>query len=146
MHIVHTYADGSLGGVLGIFFDIDGGVSNPQASTFIDSLRFADAVPDPGFQLGNVALANFLSSVNMENFWSYNGSLTTPLCTEGIKWTLIDEIQTISQDQLDGFTSLISANNRETQPLYNRTLYYVQWTGGAVTLAASAVIMSLLIF
>lgn len=96
MHIVHSYLDGSLGGVLGIFFDVEDGVMNEQATQFIDSLQFANAVPDPGFELGAVNLADFLETVDMDKFWSYNGSLTTPLCTEGIKWTVVDDVQTIS--------------------------------------------------
>jgi len=41
MHIVHTYMDGSLGGVLAIFFDVDDGIYNPEASNFINSLEFS---------------------------------------------------------------------------------------------------------
>ena len=145
MHIVHSYLDGSLGGVLGIFFDVEDGVMNEQATQFIDSLQFANAVPDPGFELGAVNLADFLETVDMDKFWSYNGSLTTPLCTEGIKWTVVDDVQTISQANLDAIANLISPNNRAVQPLNDRTLYYVEMTG-AITLAAASAIVSLLTF
>lgn len=45
------------------------------------------------------------NSVDTEAFWSFDGSLTTPPCTEGIKWTVLKQIQSISPTQLARFTS-----------------------------------------
>ena len=76
-----------------------------------------------GIVLDEVNLATFLASVDMRKFWGYNGSLTTPPCTEGIKWIVIDEIQTISEAQRDAIQAYFSGkpefangmgNNRET--------------------------------
>lgn len=77
-------------------------------------------------------LEGFLDSVNMDHFWSFDGSLTTPPCTEGIRWTVLKEVQPISDAQLQKFTQLWAdntafaagkGNNREVQPLNDRTLY-----------------------
>lgn len=32
-----------------------------------------------------------------KGFWMYDGSLTTPPCTEGVKWTVMADVLTISQ-------------------------------------------------
>jgi len=37
----------------------------------------------------------------MGDYWSYEGSLTTPPCTEGIKWSVMKQVQSMSQAQLD---------------------------------------------
>ena len=34
-------------------------------------------------------------------YWMYDGSLTTPPCSEGVAWTVMKDVQRISQDQLD---------------------------------------------
>lgn len=78
-----------------------------------------------------VSLKGFIESVWMGQFWSYNGSLTTPPCTEGIKWSVLSEIQPISEAQLAYFTSIWkdndsfasgNGNNRKVQPLNDREL------------------------
>lgn len=86
----------------------------------------------------------------MTKYWSYNGSLTTPDCREGIKWTVIEEVQNISKEQLKVFTDLINAktddkgNFRNVQQLNQRTLYYSGAThllaGVATAIAATALL------
>ena len=119
VHIVHLYSTGGLGAVIGIMFDrVAGGNSD---NPFIEALDFENADPD-GNPVENVNLKDFLDGVDMTNFWSYNGSLTTPPCTEGIKWTVIKDVQPISDAQLAGFNRWFSSrpeyamgngNNRE---------------------------------
>ena len=100
MHIVHQYADGGLGGVIGIFFDRNAGGNSPNA--YIESLDFENASAE-GNEVNDVLLKDFLATADMKNFWSYDGSLTTPPCTEGIKWSVMREVQPISDAQLAGF-------------------------------------------
>ena len=77
-------------------------------------------------------LAQFLRTVDFREFFAYDGSLTTPPCTEGIKWNVIKDVQPISQRQLDAFTNLWeenkayacgNGNNRRVQPLNDRDVY-----------------------
>ena len=50
--------------------------------------------------MGEVKVADFLDKVDMRKNWMYDGSLTTPPCTEGVKWIIIDQVQTIKVEQL----------------------------------------------
>ena len=95
------YTDGSLGAVVGVFFDtvLCNNEKNEDCdvhNTFIESLRFADATPE-GLILGDVDFLDSINSLDLSKYWSFDGSLTTPPCTEGIKWNVIDDVQPISK-------------------------------------------------
>jgi carbonic anhydrase len=52
--------------------------------------------------------------------YRYDGSLTTPPCSEGVKWVVMQSPIQLSAAQIKQFTSLIKANNRPVQPLHHR--------------------------
>ena len=76
-----------LGAIIAIFFDrrMGGNFENP----LLDSLKFSKTTQGVGLSVTNLNLATFLSSVNFSRYWSYRGSITTPPCTEGLKWRVI---------------------------------------------------------
>lgn len=54
-------------------------------------------------------------------YYSFTGSLTTPPCTEGVRWLVMKQPMTLSQAQLDAFKAVMHhANNRPVQPLNGR--------------------------
>lgn len=128
MHIVHLTPDGGLGAVLGIFFDrFEGGEG--------ENLFIKEFDPLWGYSDVNASLnmQGFVQSLNLDDFWSYSGSLTTPPCTEGVKWSVLKQVQPISGTQLKHFTDLWAGdanfsagrgNNRLIQPLNGRTVYW----------------------
>lgn len=54
--------------------------------------------------------------------WSYEGSLTTPPCTEGVRWTVYDRPIEVSARQLSALTSVYSGTNRPLQARGGREL------------------------
>ncbi|MET0122341.1 MAG: carbonic anhydrase family protein, partial [Candidatus Thiodiazotropha sp. 6PLUC9] len=61
-----------------------------------------------------------LMSTNRD-YYRFNGSLTTPPCTEGVEWYVMKSIQSVSKQQLDKFVEIMAHdNNRPIQPLNAR--------------------------
>jgi carbonic anhydrase len=55
--------------------------------------------------------------------YRFNGSLTTPPCSEGVLWMVMKESVTISREQVERFARVIHhANNRPVQPLNARAV------------------------
>jgi carbonic anhydrase len=52
--------------------------------------------------------------------FQYNGSLTTPPCTEGVKWVILKEPIEMSKEQIDKFREIFLDNHRPVQPLNDR--------------------------
>jgi len=63
-------------------------------------------------------------------FFYYIGSITRPNCTENVNWIVVNEITEITQKQLSTLQNWFSnnykppINNRVTQKLNNRIIYY----------------------
>jgi carbonic anhydrase len=55
--------------------------------------------------------------------YRYEGSLTTPPCTEGVHWIVLAEPIEISPAQLAAFRALYNGNNRPPQPRHDRPLW-----------------------
>lgn len=53
-------------------------------------------------------------------YYSYEGSLTTPPCTEGVRWNVMQQPIEISQEQLVKFQTLFALNARPLQALNGR--------------------------
>ena len=65
-----------------------------------------------------------------EQFVGYKGSLTTPPCYETVRWHVMTNTMTVSQQQLEEFRGIetdsshsIAPNYRPIQPLNDRILY-----------------------
>lgn len=54
--------------------------------------------------------------------YSYEGSLTTPPCTEGVRWIVLKEPIQVSAEQLQAFVGIIGHDARPTQPLNARSV------------------------
>ena len=55
-------------------------------------------------------------------YWTYMGSLTTPPCTEGVRWFVFQQPVTLSRTQLRNYTSLFRMNTRPLQDPHGRQI------------------------
>ncbi len=56
--------------------------------------------------------------------YRYSGSLTTPPCSEAVRWFVYAEPIELSGDQIKAFRNIFHGNNRPIQPLNNRLLHF----------------------
>ncbi|AMO24047.1 carbonic anhydrase [Ramlibacter tataouinensis] len=55
------------------------------------------------------------------DYYRFNGSLTTPPCSEGVSWLVMKNHPTVSKAQVEQFSKALGfANNRPVQPVHAR--------------------------
>jgi carbonic anhydrase len=71
--------------------------------------------------------------VRAESFYTYGGSLTTPSCTEDVRWSVLANGGHVSKAAVDHLHEVIAGfpkyegypnNNRPVQPLNGRVIRY----------------------
>lgn len=55
-------------------------------------------------------------------YWTYTGSLTTPPCTEGVRWFVFEEQKQLNREQLRTFGALFKFNARPLQDTHGRRI------------------------
>jgi len=119
MHLVHQAVDGEIA-VIGILYEL--GTPDTFLAELMDEIiAIADMEP-PEEPLGMVD-PNDIKFDSMK-YYRYMGSLTTPPCTEGVIWSVIDEVRTVSEDQVRALKKALNdgyeKNARPIQPINGR--------------------------
>ena len=117
MHLVHESKDGTLV-VIGAF--IKSGSVNTAFDTF---WHLMPSVADKSEQLTGVVLNAFDLLPDTKRTYRYDGSLTTPPCSEGVKWIMMTTPIEMSEAQIAAFKAIFDGNNRPVQPLNGRKLF-----------------------
>jgi carbonic anhydrase len=115
LHLVHRDTDGNLS-VVGLLFRE--GLPSPLVQHLLD------VAPEVGatVTLADGATATEYIPQELGHF-AYAGSLTTPPCTEGVRWIVMQTVGTVSQQQVDGLQGLTGGpNNRPVQGIGSRTI------------------------
>lgn len=115
-HFVNEAEDGSRA-VIGV--RAQQGKENPAFSELVEALP-----PEEGESetvQGEVNARDLLpADADTAERWSYEGSLTTPPCTEGVRWIVFKQPIELSADQIARYTAVFSGNNRPLQQLNGR--------------------------
>ena len=113
-HFVHADQDGNLA-VVAVMFEE--GKFNPELE------KAWAAMPDKAGDSAQLEVpANAASLMPAaKDYYRFNGSLTTPPCSEGVRWIVLKQYATASKAQIEKFTHVLGhANNRPVQPLNAR--------------------------
>ncbi|MBK3331479.1 carbonic anhydrase family protein [Persephonella atlantica] len=114
-HFVHADKDGNLA-VIGVLFKE--GKKNPVIEKIWKNL------PETG---KTVKLAHKVNAYDLlpeeKKYYRYSGSLTTPPCSEGVRWIVMKEEMELSKEQIQKFRELMGGDtNRPVQPLNARMI------------------------
>ena len=110
-HFVHATDKGELG-VLGVMFEE--GDANPALAEIGSAL-----------ESGNGTALSFNASEMIPDdlsVYRYMGSLTTPPCSEGVNWHVVEEVMEASAEQITAMSRSLGLTARSLQPLGNRLL------------------------
>lgn len=110
-HFVHENADGALL-VVGVLAEV--GEPNAQWQPFIGSAAGA-AKSETVMSFSGLFPAD-------PSFYAYEGSLTTPPCTEGLQWIVLQAPITLSVEQVEQLSRAHDHNARPAAPLGNRII------------------------
>ena len=115
LHLVHQDDAGNLA-VVGLLFRV--GAPSALVQTLLD------AAPATGVTVAleqGAAAAQFVPA-GLE-YYGYDGSLTTPPCTEGVRWIVMQDVGTVSPEQVERLQALTGGpNNRPVQPIGRRAI------------------------
>jgi carbonic anhydrase len=114
IHFVHKSPSGALA-VIGVF--IAQGAHNAAFDPIWSNLPTVKGV-ESHFEHVQVNVDDLLP--HSHKSYRYDGSLTTPPCSEGVKWIVMKSPIQLSTEQIGRFTALIKGNNRPVQPLNHR--------------------------
>ena len=118
-HFVHENERGELA-VIGILFRLGEenqniyniGKSAPEKAG--EETRFVYAVDE----------VMVVPAKDISAYYRYSGSLTTPPCTEGLRWFVVPEAVTISSEQVSRYIELIGEDARGPQPVNARLVLH----------------------
>jgi carbonic anhydrase len=108
MHLVHADSAGKLA-VVGVF------IKEGEENRFLSEIwqEFPEEIKEHHKVAQPCDLTHLLP--NDKAVFHYTGSLTTPPCTEGVNWYVMEYPISLSKAQIDKFRSLYHGNNRPIQ-------------------------------
>jgi carbonic anhydrase len=118
LHLVHENSRGDPA-VIGVMI-AEGAYNETLGDVFEDLPRETAGAGSPKREAA-VNLAELFAAGG--EMYRYDGSLTTPPCTEGVKWSIAVEPIAMSRPQIEAFRSLYRGNNRPVQNRYGRPVY-----------------------
>lgn len=115
-HFVHADAKGALA-VIGVMYET--GAANEALAPAWAQLP---AQPGPTQPLAQPVDATRMLPAALD-YYRFSGSLTTPPCSEGVRWLVLQKPLTASSEQIAAFEGIMGGpTNRPVQPLNGRLI------------------------
>ena len=116
MHLVHRNEEGTLA-VIGVLIEqgADNAAFGPLWTNMPDTPGVTNSIENATVDAGDLLPGD-------RQTYRYDGSLTTPPCSEGVKWNVLTTPIEMSESQIAAFKAVVHDNNRPVQPLNEREL------------------------
>lgn len=111
--MVHKSEDGKLA-VVGVFMKED------NSNDFLETVWTHIPTQEGEKLVHDVSVNASVLPPEDKSYYNYIGSLTTPLCSEGVSWNVMRTPIEVSLKQIAKFTAVYSGNPRPVQPLNRR--------------------------
>ncbi|KAL5546404.1 hypothetical protein UlMin_006091 [Ulmus minor] len=124
LHMVHINNTTGQIAVVGILYIY--GPSDPFLSLLYEQIRNLQSGIKK-IDLENVYPGNVEFPKSSRKYYRYDGSLTTPPCSENVIWTLLHKVRTVSKEQVEVLKKAVDRgfekNARPIQPLNGRKVF-----------------------
>ena len=102
--------------IIAILFE-QGGITNQQLN------KFWGHFPKKIGELSHEHVFNFKRIFpRKKHYYTYEGSLTSPPCSENVHWVIMQEYVIVSKEQIRSFEKIYRYNARPTFPLQGRII------------------------
>ncbi len=116
VHFVHKAADGALG-VIGVMMKV--GEHNKVIEGIWQNAPI-NAGDEKNIESVKISATDLMPE--SKEYYKYEGSLTTPPCSEGVRWHVMKDPIDVSEGQLKAFQALFPVNARPVQALNDRVV------------------------
>lgn len=119
IHFVHQNASGKYT-VVSVLVK-EGGHNNPFLQHFMKSLP-----THLNEEIKSTERADPIETFpsNLNSFYYYDGSFTTPPCTEDVNWIVMEQPVEAAKEQIEAIHKIIKNDNRPIQKLNDRPLFH----------------------
>ncbi|UOO93469.1 carbonic anhydrase [Vitreoscilla stercoraria] len=120
LHLVHANAAGALA-VIGVMFEY--GQAHPQLKQLWQNMPKTKNQPKVIHTPNPIIATEFLPK--KQDYYRFSGSLTTPPCSEGVRWLVMKQPLQASKDQIQQFDEVMGTHtNRPLQNLNGRMIVH----------------------
>jgi len=121
MQLMHSGPNGSKA-IVSILFEED----EVEENDFLTTISEFATLSKPVVGNGTLSVLPGFEEQLAGSYYSYAGSITSPPCTEGVEWYIMQETARVSAEQILTFVEAFGGQtaNRELQPLNDRTVCF----------------------